>query len=110
MTETEFLQLSELTLRGIEMSVEGALNRIDVDVECTLAGNVLEIEFMDKGTKIIINSQMPMREIWVAAPSGGYHFRRENDRWIDSRSGFELRSALSDMISAQTGSKVALDA
>ncbi len=103
MTESEFLVLAEGTLNAIEAALERAANADDLDVECSRSGNVLEIEFVDNGSKIIVNSQAPMQEIWVAARSGGFHYRREGERWVNTRDGSELFAALSRMVSEQGG-------
>lgn len=108
MTESEFLALADATLARIEGLLEGVVESIDLDLECSRSGNVLEIEFIDNGSKIIVNSQAPMQEMWVAARSGGFHFRRDDDRWIDTRDGTELFAALSRVISAQAGMAVHL--
>lgn len=108
MTESEFLALAEETLDAIEAAVERAAEDSGIDVECSRTGNVLELEFVDNGSKIIVNSQAPMKEMWVAARSGGFHFRREGEKWVDTREGSELFDALSRMASAQAGSEMAL--
>lgn len=108
MSESEFLALAEATLTRIEAALD-RLNDEDVlDVECSRSGNVLEIEFIDNGTKIIVNSQAPMREMWVAARSGGFHYKRVGDEWINTRDGSELFAALSSMASEQAGATVVL--
>ena len=108
MSESEFLALAEATLTDIEAALD-RLNDADVlDVECSRSGNVLEIEFIDNGTKIIVNSQAPMREMWVAARSGGFHYKRVGDEWINTRDGSELFAALSTMASEQAGAPVVL--
>ena len=108
MSESEFLALAEATLTQIEAALD-RLNDEDVlDVECSRSGNVLEIEFIDNGTKIIVNSQAPMREMWVAARSGGFHYKRVGDEWINTRDGCELFAALSSMASEQAGAPVVL--
>lgn len=103
MTESEFLALAERTLSTIESELERVSNDSDLDVECSRSGNVLEIEFIDNGSKIIVNSQAPMQEMWIAARSGGFHYRREGDRWVNTRDGSELFAALSRMVSEQGG-------
>ncbi len=103
MTETEFLTLADRTLTVIEAALERAGDASGLDVECSRSGNVLEIEFIDNGSKIIVNSQAPMQEIWVAAKFGGFHFKRDAGRWVNTRDGFELFAALSQMVSAQGG-------
>ncbi|MGK5031256.1 iron donor protein CyaY [Janthinobacterium sp. MDT1-19] len=108
MSESEFLALAEATLTQIAAALD-RLNDEDVlDVECSRSGNVLEIEFIDNGTKIIVNSQAPMREMWVAARSGGFHYKRVGDEWVNTRDGSELFSALSAMASEQAGAPVVL--
>ncbi len=103
MTETEFLTVAARVLDDIEHALEQAGDAADVDVECSRSGNVLEIEFVDHGSKIIVNTQAPMQEIWVAARAGGFHYRLNDGRWLDTRSGTELYTALSELASAQAG-------
>lgn len=108
MTESEFLKQAEATLDQIEATLEDLATTSDLDVECTRSGNVLEIEFIDNGTKIIVNSQAPMQELWVAAKSGGFHFRAQETQWMNTRDGTELFAALSQMVSQQGGVDVTL--
>jgi CyaY protein len=108
MTESEFLEMAEATMDRIEAALERASGESDLDVECSRSGNVLEIEFIDNGSKIIINSQAPMQEIWVAAKSGGFHYKRDSERWINTRDQSELFAALSRMVSEQAGVELVL--
>ena len=94
MTESEFLGLADATLSTIETALEEITQSTDIDIECSRNGNVLEIEFIDNGSKIIVNSQAPMQEMWVAAKSGGFHYKRAEDRWVNTRDGSELFAAL----------------
>lgn len=103
MTEAEFLQLAEQTLDAIEAAVEAT----DADVEIARAGNVLTLELAN-GSKVVVNSQAPMQQIWVAAKSGGFHYGRRGDAWVDTRDGSELFAALSRIVSAQGGQAVVL--
>ncbi len=108
MTDTEFLDLAETTLDAIEAAFD-RLNDEDVlDVECTRSGNVLEIEFIDNGSKIIVNSQAPLQEMWVAARSGGFHYKRVGQEWRNTRDGSELFASLSTYASQQGGGQVSL--
>jgi len=106
MTESEFLSLADSALTHIETALEQVTQTTDLDIECSRNGNVLEIEFIDNGSKIIVNSQTPMAEMWVAAKSGGFHYRRVDDRWINSRDGSEMYAALSGMLSQQGGAQI----
>ena len=53
MTESEFLKQAEATLDQIEASLEDLADTSELDVECTRSGNVLEIEFIDNGSKTV---------------------------------------------------------
>ena len=108
MTESEFLAVAEAVLDHIESRIEQTADVADVDVECSRSGNVLEIEFIDQNSKIIVNTQAPMHEIWVAARSGGFHFRMKGDLWLDTRDGSELFAALSSLVSEQAGQSLVL--
>jgi CyaY protein len=103
MSDNEFLDLVDRTLLGIETAIENSA----AEVDAARSGNVLALEF-DDGTKIIINSQVALHELWVAARSGGFHFRHEDGAWHDTRDHTELFAALSGLISSQTGAPVAL--
>lgn len=108
MSESEFLVQAEAALTAIEAALDRLNDQDLLDVECSRSGNVLEIEFIHNGTKIIVNSQAPMQELWVAAKSGGFHYKLTAAGWINSRDGSELFGALSLMCSAQAGSAVVL--
>jgi CyaY protein len=108
MTESEFLALADTTMRRIEAALEQATDDDEVDVDCSRSGNVLDIEFVDNGSKIIVNSQAPMQEIWVAARSGGFHYKRIDGQWRNTRDGSELFAALSLMVREQGGGVVVL--
>jgi len=104
MDESEFMRMAEIALQEIDRRVEAS----GIDADCEFKGTgVLEIEFAD-GSKIIVNSQAAAREIWVAAKSGGYHFRGAGGRWVNTRDGSELFAALSAYVSQQAGETVNL--
>lgn len=104
MNETEFNARAEGSLAAIVRALEAS----GVDCDCEFKGEgVLELEFEDR-SKIIVNRHGPAREIWVAAKSGGYHFRFDGARWVNTRNGDELFAALSRYVSEQSGSPVVL--
>lgn len=106
MDESEFIRLAEQTLQQLDRRIEAS----GIDADCGFKGTgVLEIEFSD-GSKIIVNSQAAAREIWVAAKSGGYHFRGDGRRWVNTRDGSELFASLSVFVSQQSGEMVNLAA
>ena len=101
--DSDFIAAAERTLAAIEEAVE----RCGADLEAVRSGNVLTIELADC-SKVIVNSQAPMRQIWVAAKSGGFHYERQEGAWRDTRDGSELFAALSRIVSAQGGAAVLL--
>jgi CyaY protein len=106
MTESEFLDLADSTLNRIETCFDHLNDADVVDVECKRNGNVLEIEFIANGSKIIINSQAPLQEMWLAARAGGYHYKRVGDEWRNTRDDSEFFAALSDVATQQGGAPV----
>ena len=97
MTDSEFEVLAEAALAALERALEASA--LDADVETKGVG-VLEIEF-GNGTKMVVNRHTAARQIWVAAKSGGFHFRHDGRLWRDTRDGTELFAALSRLVSAQ---------
>ena len=95
MSESEFLEAAEATLEAVERAVDGA----DTDIEVSRAGNVLTLELGD-GSKVIINSQGAMQQMWIASKGGAFHYMRSGDRWLDTRDGSEFFESLSRLIHA----------
>jgi CyaY protein len=104
MEESEFEALADAALSEIERALEVCGADLDYDLR---PGGVLELTFAD-GSKIVINRHVAAREIWVAARAGGFHFRHDGERWIDTRDGTELLASLERLVSAQAGERVSL--
>ena len=104
MTEAQFIERAEAALARVDAALEES--GIDADVE-RKEGGILEVEFADR-SRMVINRHAAAREIWVAARSGGFHFRWDGSAWRDTRDGSELFAALSRLISAQSGQAVIL--
>ncbi len=104
MDDSEFISLADGVLGRIEQAIETSGS----DVDCSTTGDgVLEIE-CDDGCKIIVNRHLAAQEVWVAARTGGFHFRWNGLEWRDTKSGQELLASLSSLLSAQTGERVTL--
>lgn len=106
MDEGEFTALAEAALAALEQAFEAGAPQADVQ---TKGEGVLEIEFED-GSRMIINRHGAAREIWVAARSGGHHFRHDGRLWRDTRDGTELFAAVSRLASEQAGETIELRA
>jgi CyaY protein len=98
---TEFNALADAMFDRI-VEIVDASDAVD-DIE--LNQGVLEIT-CDDDSKIIINRHAPTQEIWVAAKSGGYHFKRIDAGWVDTRSGEALSAALARVLAEQAEATV----
>lgn len=105
MNESQFNQRVDETLEKIEEALDGC----EVDIDYETVGGILTLMF-ENNSKIIINRQTPVQQIWVAAKSGGYHFNYDADRdqWVKDDVGTELFAALSQYCTEQAGEAVEL--
>jgi len=102
MNESEFLTRSEGILDSLESQADDWVALHDLDIEANRNGNVLTLIF-DDAIHVVINSQAPMQEMWVAAPSGGFHYRFDGQHWNDTRGGPNMAEALSQICSEAAG-------
>ena len=83
--ESRYQELTHAAFRRLETAF------VDVDpdlVEAYFEGDVLTLAFTG-GSRCVINTQRPTRQIWVAAQSKGYHFDwdPQSQSWRDDRGG-----------------------
>ena len=104
MNDSEFNTLADAAFSRIEAGLDAC--GADLDFAMVAAG-VLEIEFADR-SKIIVKRHGAAQELWVAARSGGFHFRWDGQVWRDTRDGGELLAALSVLVAAQSGTPLSL--
>lgn len=102
MTDSEFHELARKTLDTIETACEAITQSSDTDIDTARNGEVLALTF-ENGSKIIINSQAPLHQMWVAAKAGGYHYSWNGQMWIDTRDGSELYATLTKLAQGQAG-------
>ena len=101
--ESAFIALTDRVLETIGTALDAAEN----DLDWSENDGVLTIECAD-GSRVIVNRHLPNRELWVAARSGGFHFRAEGGAWPDTRSGEELATALERLLRSQGDAVVRL--
>lgn len=82
LTDLEFDQMSQVILAAIEANVDEWLQNDVIDIDAQRTGGLLELSFPNR-SKMIINTQPPLHEIWLAAQTGGYHFRWQAGQWVD---------------------------
>jgi CyaY protein len=104
MQDSDYQRLADAAMGRLEAALDAADGDFDHEL---VAGGVLEIEGAD-GSKIIVNKQSAAQEIWVAARSGGFHYRWDGQAWRDTRGGEELFAALERLLGEQSGAPVRL--
>ncbi|WP_082784019.1 iron donor protein CyaY [Polynucleobacter sinensis] len=110
--DKQFHQLGSHLLHSIEVALEAADDELDLDLDVERqGGNVINIRFKDRSV-IVVNTQPPLHEIWVAAKSGGYHYRwagtLATPLWLDTKTGRELLTDLSEFATAQAGQAISI--
>ncbi|MEI6859112.1 MAG: iron donor protein CyaY [Shewanella sp.] len=105
MTDSQFHQLANEMFQSIDDAIELAIDEQDADIDIDASGNVLQLEFED-GSKIVINKQEPLHQIWLATKFGGYHFSYIKGKWIDERNESEFMPFVIESILKQGGIKL----
>lgn len=106
LTDAEFHAQTRVVLDRIEAQLDAWLEADVVDIDGRRSGGLLEMSLPGPGagSKIVINTQPPLHELWMAARAGGYHFRLADDGvWRDTREGQEFHELLSRLASEQAG-------
>lgn len=103
MTDTEFMDRAESVLRAVEACCDRINDEGNADLDNQRVGGMITITFQNKN-QIIINLQKPLHEIWLAAKSGGYHYKFDGQQWMDTKGQGELFASLSRYASEQAGS------
>jgi CyaY protein len=91
--------MTAAVLAGVEASIDAWLQDDVVDIDSHRTGGLLELSFPDQ-SKIVLNTQPPLQELWLAARAGGFHFKYVQGQWLD-REGRELFAVLSSCASQQ---------
>ena len=102
MTDLEFMDRAEQLLLAVEQCCDRINDATDADVDSQRTGGMITLTFSNR-SQIVINLQKPLHEIWMAARSGGYHYRFDAGQWQDTKGGGEFFANLSRDASAQSG-------
>jgi len=105
MNDSQYNLIAEDLLLAVEEAIEDS----GVDIDYEGVGGLLTLTFKNN-TKIIINKQAPLHEIWVATKFNGHHFSyTENEKvWRDKRGGDEFWQFLSNAVSTQAETELVL--
>ena len=102
MTDLEFLDTAEHLLSRIEAACDRINDETDADLDNQRVGGMITITFSNR-SQIIVNLQKPLHEVWMAAKSGGYHYKFKNGIWQDTKGEGEFFENLSRFATAQSG-------
>lgn len=100
LSDAEYHRLSGELLAAVEATVDRWLDDDVIDIDTQRTGGLLELVFPG-GRRIVLNTQPPLHEVWLAARQG-YHFRYAGGRWVE-RDGGEFFDVLSASASDYAG-------
>lgn len=105
MSESDFNRRIDDTLRAIEEAIDAA----GADLDYENAGGVLTLQCTG-GSQLILNRQTPLRQLWLAARSGGFHFDWDaaTGGWVRDSDGASLGAVLAEILATQCGETIDL--
>ncbi|WP_426143829.1 iron donor protein CyaY [Pseudomonas sp. DWP3-1-2] len=106
LTEARFHDLVDAT----QQSLEDIFDESDLDLDLENSAGVLTVKF-ENGTQLIFSRQEPLRQLWLAARSGGFHFDYDEDesRWVCDSSDELLSEMLARITLEQGGVELDFD-
>ncbi|MEI9951415.1 MAG: iron donor protein CyaY [Pseudomonadota bacterium] len=109
LTESDYDALAAPELQRLITSLDAVTEDSDESIEAELASDILTIEFSD-GTRYVLNSHRAARQIWLSAERSAWHFDYvpSSKSWIAAKSGDEMWSTLTRLLSAKLGAAVTL--
>lgn len=102
MTDLEFMDIAEKLLRAVERSCDSINETSDADIDNQRSGGMITLSFPNR-SQIVINLQKPLHEVWMAARTGGYHYRFDGSAWQDTKGAGEFFACLSRDAAQQSG-------
>ena len=108
MTDSEFMDQAERVLEAIESGCDRINDATDADIDNQRVGGMVTLKFAN-GSEIVVNLQKPLHEIWLAARSGGYHYRFDAGQWVDTKGQGEFFARLSADASEQSGQSLVFE-
>ncbi len=109
MTDLEYLDRAEALLKAVEAACDRINDQSDADIDNQRSGGMVTLSFANR-SQIIINLQKPLHEVWMAAQAGGFHYKLNEGRWVDTKDGSEFFARLSACASQQAGQSLAFTA
>ena len=106
LTEARFHDLVDAT----QQALEDIFDESGLDVDLESSAGVLTVKF-ENGSQLIFSRQEPLRQLWLAARSGGFHFDydEEEKRWSHDTSDELLSEMLARITQEQAGVELDFD-
>ena len=106
MNENRFNQL----LDDLMMAIEDAIDESGMDIDYENAGGILTLT-CENNSQVILSRQTPLRQLWVAAKSGGFHFiySEESSQWLCDSDNEPFVELLNRCLTEQSGDPVAFN-
>jgi CyaY protein len=107
MTDADFLATYKATLTAIEERVESAIVNDDAAIDYESGNDMLTLTFKT-GSVAIISRQSAIKQLWLAARSGGFHFDYDEGagEWICTVNGQTLPDMLGEICLEQGGVQI----
>ncbi len=102
MTDNEFMDHAERLLQQLEKVCDQLNEQADIDIDNQRVGSMVTLTFPNR-SQLVVNLQKPLHEVWLAAQSGGYHYRFDGARWQDTKGQGEFWAQLTQDASRQFG-------
>jgi CyaY protein len=102
MTDQEFLNHAEHLLTQLELACDHLNDNTALDIDNQRVGSMITLTLANH-SQIVVNLQKPLHEVWMAARSGGYHYKYSSNKWSDTKGQGEFFSNLSRYASEQSG-------
>ncbi|MFA7941028.1 iron donor protein CyaY [Pseudomonas brenneri] len=98
LTEARFHDLVDAT----QQVLEDIFDESGEDLDQENSAGVLTVKF-ENGSQLIFSRQEPLRQLWLAARSGGFHFDydEESERWMCDKSEEQLGEMLERIVREQ---------
>jgi CyaY protein len=101
-SDSEFMNQAEALLRAVELACDRINDGAEADIDNQRVGGMVTLVFENR-SQIVVNLQKPLHEVWLAARSGGYHFRWVDGHWQDTKGQGEFFEILTRDATAQSG-------
>jgi CyaY protein len=108
--EVAAMSLSEARFHDLvdetQEKLEDIFDESDLDIDLESSAGVLTVKF-ENGSQLIFSRQEPLRQLWLAAVSGGFHFDydEESERWMCDKSEEQLGEMLERIVKQQAGAE-----